>query len=86
MFGFIVECDNNETWAQVSVGVLTIGKDVQLSPNQLHLDSASTSIIVEWCIVMDDLMNLPEALCLFHMLYIWTTQKPLKIRSALFKE
>ena len=47
------------------MGVLTVvPEDVQLSPNQLHLDPVSTAIIVEGGIVMDDLQNLPEALCL----------------------
>ncbi|KAL7398737.1 hypothetical protein ABVT39_014403 [Epinephelus coioides] len=41
-------CDSDETWAQVSVGVLTVvPEDVQLSPNQLHLDPVSSAIIVE---------------------------------------
>lgn len=52
------DCDHDDAWA--SVGVLTvIGEDVLLSPNRLHLDAASTAIIV-----MDDVLNLPLALCL----------------------
>lgn len=59
------DCDTDETWAQVSVGVLTVVReDVQLTPNQLHLHPVSTANIVEGGIVMDDLPNLPEALCL----------------------
>lgn len=59
------DCDTDETWAQVSVGVLTVVReDVQLTPNQLHLHPVSTAIVVEGGIVMDDLQNLPEAFCL----------------------
>ncbi|TWW71332.1 hypothetical protein D4764_17G0008150 [Takifugu flavidus] len=59
------DCDSDETWAQVSVGVLTVvPEDEQLVPNQLHLQPISTAIIVEGAIVMDDVQNLPEALCL----------------------
>ncbi|TWW62188.1 hypothetical protein D4764_04G0008350, partial [Takifugu flavidus] len=40
--------DTDETWAQVSVGVLTVvPEDEQLVPNQLHLHPISTAIIVE---------------------------------------
>ncbi|TWW71352.1 hypothetical protein D4764_17G0008350 [Takifugu flavidus] len=60
-----MDCDSDETWAQVSVGVLTVvPEDEQLVPNQLHLQPISTAIIVEGAIVMDDVQNLPEALCL----------------------
>ncbi|KAG5848630.1 hypothetical protein ANANG_G00100660 [Anguilla anguilla] len=56
---------SDEAWAQVSVGVLTvIREDVPISPNHLHRDPVSTAIIVEGGIVMDNLQNLPQALCL----------------------
>ncbi|XP_062849580.1 uncharacterized protein LOC134311859 [Trichomycterus rosablanca] len=59
------DSDSNEAWAQVSVGVLTvISEDVPLSPNRLHLDPVSTAIIVEGGVVMDNLQNLPQAMCL----------------------
>lgn len=65
MFGFIQASDSDDTWAQVSVGVLTVIDDyVRLSPNQLHLQPVSTAIIIEGSVVMCDLHNLPEALCL----------------------
>ncbi|MED6278907.1 hypothetical protein CHARACLAT_028871, partial [Characodon lateralis] len=42
------DCDTDETWAQVSVGVLTIAhEDVRLSSNQLHRHPVSTTIIIE---------------------------------------
>ncbi|XP_051965925.1 uncharacterized protein LOC127631713 [Xyrauchen texanus] len=59
------DSDSNEAWAQVSVGLLTvISEDALLSPNHLHLDPVSTAIILEGGIVMDNLENLPQALCL----------------------
>lgn len=76
------ECYSDETWAQVSVGVLTVvPEDVQLLPNQLHLDSVSTAIIVEGGIVMNDLPNLPEALCLlFGLSYVLHLDYPKAIK------
>ncbi|MEQ2189561.1 hypothetical protein GOODEAATRI_026522, partial [Goodea atripinnis] len=59
------DCDTDETWVQVSVGVLTVThEDVRLSPNQLHLHPVSTAIIVEGGVVLNDIQNLPEAFCL----------------------
>ncbi|XP_035855753.1 uncharacterized protein LOC116041408 isoform X2 [Sander lucioperca] len=59
------DSDSDEAWAQVSVGLLTIiSEDEPLSPNHLHLDPVSTAIILEGGIVMDNLQNLPQALCL----------------------
>ncbi|XP_039676772.1 uncharacterized protein LOC120571754 [Perca fluviatilis] len=60
------DSDSDEAWDQVSVGLLTvISEDVPLSPNHLHLDPVSTAIILEGGIVMNNLQNLPQALCLF---------------------
>ncbi|KAL6486231.1 hypothetical protein MHYP_G00056230 [Metynnis hypsauchen] len=66
------DADSDEAWAQVSVGVLTvISEDVPLCPNHLHLDTVSTAIIVEGGIVMDNLENLPQAMCLlFGLSYV----------------
>jgi len=59
------DCDTDDIWAQVSVRVLTVVcEDVQLTPNQFHLCPESTAIIAEGAIVMDELQNLPKALCL----------------------
>ncbi|XP_051947140.1 uncharacterized protein LOC127618613 isoform X2 [Xyrauchen texanus] len=57
--------DSDEAWAEVSVGVLTvISEDEPGVPNDLHLDPVSTAIIIEGHIVMDDIQNLPHAVCL----------------------
>ncbi|TDH03318.1 hypothetical protein EPR50_G00161850 [Perca flavescens] len=59
------DSDSDEAWDQVSVVLLTvISEDVPISPNHLHLDPVSTAIILEGGIVMDNLQNLPQALCL----------------------
>ena len=73
-------------WWDPGTSICRAAEDVQLAPNQLHLHPASTAIIAEGGIVMDDLQNLPEALCLVfglsyashldcRMLHIWTTLK-----------
>ena len=65
LFGFIQVSDSDEAWAQVSVGVLTVvDDDVPLSPTNLHLEPVSTAIIVEGSMVIEDVRNLPQALCL----------------------
>lgn len=80
---FIQGYDINEAGAQVSVGVLTvIDEDGPFSPNLLHLDPVS-NIIVEAGVVMDELENLPQALCIlfglsYCMCYVYTTLKQRK--------
>lgn len=64
MFGFIQACDV-DGWPQVSVGVLTvIDEEEPLIPNKLYLDAVSTAVIVEGGIVLDNLQNLPQAICI----------------------
>ncbi len=59
------ESDTDEAWEQIPVGVLTvIIEDVPLPSHHLHLDPVATAIIVEGVIVMDNLVNLPQSLCL----------------------
>ncbi|KAJ8369758.1 hypothetical protein SKAU_G00097860 [Synaphobranchus kaupii] len=42
------DCDSDEAWGLVSVGLLTVvSEDASLSPNHLHLEPVSTAIIVE---------------------------------------
>lgn len=78
------DCDTDETWAQVSVGVLTvIHEDEQVIPNQLHLHPLSTAIVIEGSIVMDDLQSLPEALCLlFGLLYALHLDYPKTMKNT----
>lgn len=65
LLGFIQVSDSDEAWAQVPVGVLTvIDDDVPLPPTHPHLEPVSTAIIVEGGMVMEDIQNLPQALCL----------------------
>ncbi|XP_048052590.1 uncharacterized protein LOC125272064 [Megalobrama amblycephala] len=58
-------------WPQVSIGVLTvIDEGEPLIPNKLYLDPVSTAIIVEGGIELDNLQNLPQAICvLFGLSY-----------------
>ncbi|MEQ2199196.1 hypothetical protein XENOCAPTIV_027206, partial [Xenoophorus captivus] len=77
------DCDTDETWAQVSVGVLTIAhEDVRLSPNQLHRHPVSTAIIVEGGVMLNDIHSLPEALCLlFRMSYALHLDYPKEMKN-----
>lgn len=61
-----------------------VREDVQLLPNQLHPNPMSTAIIVEGGIVMDDLQNLPEALCLlFGLSYALHLDYPKAMKNTL---
>ncbi|XP_023821211.2 uncharacterized protein LOC111949096 isoform X1 [Oryzias latipes] len=65
-------------WPQVSVGVLTvIDEEDPLIPNKLYLDRVSTAVIVEGGIVLDNLHNLPQAICiLFGLSYALNLKYP----------
>jgi len=63
LFGFIQVCDVDEAWAHASVGLLTVMDEEALSPNKLYLCPVSTAIILERGIIMDNLQNLPQAIC-----------------------
>ncbi|XP_026053336.1 uncharacterized protein LOC113039609 isoform X2 [Carassius auratus] len=65
-------------WPQVSVGVLTvIDEEEPLIPNKLYLDPVSTAVIVEGGIVLDNLQNLPQAICiLFGLSYALNLKYP----------
>lgn len=79
------DSENEETFTKMSVGVLTsIREDTpQCSPNQLHLDAASTAIVIEGRIVMSDLLNLPQALCLlFGLLYSLHLEYPKSMKNT----
>ena len=53
------------TRAHVTVGFLTVtGEDAPASSSHLHLNPLSTAIILEGGVVMENLSNLPAALCL----------------------
>ena len=82
------DCDADETWAQVSVWVLTVvHEDVQLTPNQLYLHPLSTAIFVEGGIVIDNFQNLPEALLclLFGLSYALQLDYPKALNEKHFR-
>lgn len=76
--------DVDEAWAQVPFGVLTvIDEHIPLLPNQLYLDPVSTAIIVEGGIVMDNLQNLPQAICLlFGLSYALNLDYPKSMKNT----
>lgn len=73
-----------DCWPQVSVGVLTvIDEEEPLIPNKLYLDPVSTAIIVEGDIVLDNLLNLPQAICvLFGLFYALNLNYPKGMRNT----
>lgn len=64
------------------IGILTIiPEDRQASPDSLHLESSGTAIILEGRIVMDDLGNLPHAMCLlFGLTYALNLEYPQQLK------
>ena len=78
------DCDTDVSWDQVSVGLLTVvNENERPIPNQLHRNPVSTAIIVEGGVIMDDLQNLPEALCLlFGLSYSLHLDYPKAMRNT----
>ena len=70
-------------WWDPGTSICRAAEDVQLAPNQLHLHPASTAIIAEGGIVMDDLQNLPEAIRLVFGLSYASHLDDLKARKTL---
>ncbi|XP_077053386.1 uncharacterized protein LOC143746318 [Siphateles boraxobius] len=59
--------DDNEDMSNIEIGILTvIPEDFATAavPYSLHLDATTTAIILEGTVVVDDLENLPQAMCL----------------------
>ncbi|KAL0185717.1 hypothetical protein M9458_017387, partial [Cirrhinus mrigala] len=70
--------DDDEVLSSISIGILTvISEDCETTPYSLHLDATSTAIILEGKVVMDDLGNLPKAMCtLFGLMYALNLEYP----------
>ncbi|CAI9539778.1 unnamed protein product [Staurois parvus] len=90
---FYITCfpfDSDEVWARLPVGLMTvIDESMPASPNHLHPDPVSIAIIAEGGTVMEDLQNLPQALCLIvGLLYALHLEYPKAIKTLLtsFKE
>ncbi|XP_048835194.1 uncharacterized protein LOC125710059 isoform X1 [Brienomyrus brachyistius] len=79
------DSENEEAFGQMSVGLLTsVREDApRCSPNLLHLDALSMAIVIEGRIVMSDLLNLPQALCLlFGLLYSLHLEYPKSMKNT----
>ncbi len=76
----------DEALALVPFGVLTvIDEHIPLLSNQLYLDPVSTAIIVEGGIVMDNLPNLPQAICLlFGLSYALNLDYPKTMKNTFY--
>ncbi|CAI9615531.1 unnamed protein product, partial [Staurois parvus] len=84
---FYITCfpsDSDEVWARLPVGLMTvIDESMPASPNHLHLDPMSIAIIAEGGTVMEDLQNLPQALCLFFgLLYALHLEYPKAMKNT----
>ena len=53
------------------------------SPDSLYLESSGTAIILEGTTVMDDLQNLPDAMCvLFGLIYALNLEYPPQLKNT----
>lgn len=84
LFDFVQASDSDETWTPMPVGVLAvISEDMPLSPNHLHLDTVSIAIIIKGSIVMDNLPNLPQAVCLDWSVICFTLGVSIAMKNTL---
>ncbi|XP_056102188.1 uncharacterized protein LOC130100539 isoform X1 [Rhinichthys klamathensis goyatoka] len=57
--------DDGDSYQHVPVGILSLeNEDVALQPLSIHLHPSSVGIILEGNVVMDNLDNIPQAMCL----------------------
>ncbi|KAM4592885.1 sterile alpha motif domain-containing protein 3-like [Odontesthes bonariensis] len=75
------DCEDSDM-SHTPIGILTIiPEDRQASPDSLHLESSGTAIILEGRIVMDDIGNLPHAMCLlFGLTYALNLEYPQQLK------
>ncbi len=60
-----------------------IPEDSATIPYSLHLDATSTVIILEGTVVLDDLGNLPKAMCLiFGLIYALNLECPAVLKNT----
>ncbi|XP_068564353.1 uncharacterized protein [Cebidichthys violaceus] len=81
-FKICFDCDDAPDMFHTSMGILTvIAKDSVASPHSLHLESTATAVVLEGTVVMDDLDNLPHAMCLlFRLIYALNFEYPQQLR------
>ncbi|KAI5085194.1 hypothetical protein C0J45_23823, partial [Silurus meridionalis] len=84
-FCVIQDLNDDEGWAQVTVGLLTvISEDAPVFSSHLHLNALSAAIILEGGIVMDNFTSLPQAFCLlFGLSYALHLEYPRAMRNTL---
>lgn len=70
--------------SHMAIGILTIiPEDEPMSLDSLHLQSSGTAIILEGRVVMDDLDNLPSAMCLlFGLTYALNLEYPQQLKNT----
>lgn len=70
--------------SHTSIGILTvIAEDSVASPHSLHLEASGTVVILEGTTVMDDLENLPHAMCLlFGLIYALNLEYPQQLKNT----
>ncbi|KTG02200.1 hypothetical protein cypCar_00039925, partial [Cyprinus carpio] len=78
------DCDDEGEMSGTSIGILSvIPEDSATIPYSLHLDATSTAIILEGRVVMDDLGNLPKAMCLlFGLIYALNLEYPAVLKNT----
>ncbi|XP_026081688.1 uncharacterized protein LOC113058214 isoform X1 [Carassius auratus] len=77
------DCDDKGEMSGISIGILfVIPEDSATVPYCLHLDATFTAIILEGRVVMDDLGNLPKAMCLlFWLIYALNVEYPAVLKN-----
>ncbi|XP_067276272.1 uncharacterized protein [Pseudorasbora parva] len=78
------DCDGNEDMFDTAVCIMTvIPEDCPTVPYSLHLDATATAIILEGTVVVDNLENFPEAMCLlFGLIYALNLEYPKALKST----
>ncbi|XP_068566737.1 sterile alpha motif domain-containing protein 3-like [Cebidichthys violaceus] len=81
-FKICFDCDDAPDMSHTPMGILTvIAEDSVASPHSLHLESTATAVVLEGTVVMDDLDNLPHAMCLlFGLIYALNLEYPQQLR------
>ncbi|XP_041832751.1 uncharacterized protein LOC121634278 isoform X2 [Melanotaenia boesemani] len=77
------DCDEPDV-SHTSIGILTvISEDDPGSPDSLHLKASGTAIILEGTMVMDDIKDLPDAMCLlFGLIYALNLEYPKQLKNT----
>lgn len=70
MLLFIKDSDDDDSFRDLDVGILLVEHEGAVLSSSLHLSPASLKIIIEGEVVMDNIQDLPKAMCiLFGLTY-----------------